>query len=147
VQIDTAPVGQVEFILAERIGGAGPLPDVNRTRSLTASTGARVLLESPTTLVEGRPAPVVAVREVGSGRTLAVTTDSSWFWGFVAAEEGGSNLDLAIAIRTLLTVGERVFVQAGAGIVHDSVPEAELEETRSKARAVVRALELARGAR
>lgn len=67
-----------------------PLPDVNRTRALTASA-ARVLLESPTVLVEGRPAPVVAVREVGSGRTLAVTTDSSWFWGFVAAEEGGSN--------------------------------------------------------
>jgi hypothetical protein len=42
-------------------------------------------------LIEGRPAPVVAVREVGSGRTLAVTTDSSWFWGFVAAGEGGSN--------------------------------------------------------
>ena len=68
-----------------------PLPDVNRTRALAASAGARVLLESPTVLVEGHPAPVVAVRDVGSGRSLAVTTDSSWFWGFVAAEEGGSN--------------------------------------------------------
>jgi len=68
-----------------------PLPDVNRTRALTASAGARVLLESPTVLVEGKPAPVVAVREVGSGRSLAVTTDSSWYWGFVAAEEAGAN--------------------------------------------------------
>jgi uncharacterized membrane protein len=66
------------------------LPDVNRTRALPAAANARVLLESPSTLVDGRPAPVVAVREVGSGRALAVTTDSSWFWGFVAAEEGGS---------------------------------------------------------
>ena len=72
-------------------GALPPLPDVNRTRVLTAGTGARVLLESPTVMVEGRPAPVVAVREVGSGRSLAVTTDSSWFWGFMAAEEGGSN--------------------------------------------------------
>ena len=68
-----------------------PLPDLNRTRPLGAASGARVLLEAPAVLVDGRPAPLVAVREVGSGRTLAVTTDSSWFWGFVAAEETGSN--------------------------------------------------------
>ena len=67
------------------------IPDLNRTRALPAQSGARVLLESPAVLVDGRPAPVVAVREVGEGRTLAVTTDSSWFWGFVAAEENGSN--------------------------------------------------------
>jgi uncharacterized membrane protein len=81
-------------------GGEGPneaawsalpaLPDVNRTRTLAPAAGARVLLEAPTVLVDGRPAPLVAVREVGAGRTLAVTTDSSWFWGFVATEEGGS---------------------------------------------------------
>jgi uncharacterized membrane protein len=67
------------------------IPDVNRTRALPAGSGARVLLESPTVLVDGHPAPVVAVREVGQGRTLAVTTDSSWFWGFVASEEGAGN--------------------------------------------------------
>ncbi len=37
----------------------------------------------------------------------------------------------------------RAYVQAGAGIVADSNPEAEYEETRDKARAVIRALELA----
>jgi uncharacterized membrane protein len=67
------------------------IPDVNRTRPLGPASGARVLLESPTVLVDGRPAPVIAVREVEKGRTLAVTTDSSWFWGFVAAEGGGTN--------------------------------------------------------
>ena len=72
-------------------GALPPLPDVNRTRALTAGAGAQVLLESPGVQVDGRPAPVVAVREVGSGRSLAITTDSSWFWGFLAAEEGGSN--------------------------------------------------------
>src|SRR5207237_4695081 len=68
-----------------------PLPGVNLTRGLAPEDGARVLLENPTVLVQGKPAPVVAVREVGSGRTLAVTTDASWYWGFLAAEEGQGN--------------------------------------------------------
>jgi uncharacterized membrane protein len=64
------------------------LPGLNYTLPLAAAEGARVLLESPTLLVGGRPAPVVAVREVGQGRSLAVTTDGSWYWGFVAAGDG-----------------------------------------------------------
>lgn len=70
--------------------GLPPLPELNRTRALPPETGSRVLLEAPTVLVDGRPAPVVAVREVGSGRSLAVATGSSWYWGFVAAEQEGS---------------------------------------------------------
>ena len=66
--------------------------------------------------------------------------------GFPGPGGGTTNLDLAIAIRTLVTVGDRVLVQAGAGVVLDSVAEAEHEETVAKARAVVRALEVARGA-
>jgi anthranilate synthase component 1 len=54
------------------------------------------------------------------------------------------NLDMAIAIRTLVTRGDKVYVQAGAGIVADSDPDAEYEETVAKARAVVRALAMAR---
>jgi uncharacterized membrane protein len=65
-----------------------PLPGLNLTRPLAAAEGARVLLEAPTILSAGRPAPVVAVREVGQGRSLAVTTDASWYWGFVAAGDG-----------------------------------------------------------
>jgi anthranilate synthase component 1 len=57
------------------------------------------------------------------------------------------NLDMAIAIRTLVTKGEHVYLQAGAGIVADSDPDAEFEETVSKARAVVRALSMARPVR
>ena len=55
----------------------------------------------------------------------------------------GGNMDLAITIRTLQIRGGRVSVQAGAGIVYDSDPEAEYEETRMKSRAAARALELA----
>ena len=54
------------------------------------------------------------------------------------------NMDLAIAIRTLVTAGDTIHVQAGAGIVADSRPEAEHEECLNKARAVVKAVELVR---
>lgn len=52
---------------------------------------------------------------------------------------GGRTMDTAIAIRTVLARGGRAFVQAGAGIVADSRPEAEYEETLNKARALLRA--------
>ncbi|MCX5740902.1 MAG: chorismate-binding protein [Proteobacteria bacterium] len=56
------------------------------------------------------------------------------------------NLDLAIAIRTLVSVGDSIYVQAGAGLVADSVPEVEYQETINKARAVLRAVAMARTA-
>jgi len=56
------------------------------------------------------------------------------------------NMDLAIAIRTLVTCGDTIYVQAGAGIVADSVPEAEHAECTNKARAVLRAVAMARTA-
>ena len=55
----------------------------------------------------------------------------------------GGNLDFSIAIRTLLTKDGRVHVQAGAGIVADSDPAAEWDETMNKARAVLRAVAMA----
>jgi anthranilate synthase component I len=51
-------------------------------------------------------------------------------------------LDLAIAIRTAVIKDGTLYVQAGAGIVADSVPANEWAETQSKARAVIRAAEL-----
>jgi anthranilate synthase component 1 len=53
------------------------------------------------------------------------------------------DMDLAIAIRTAVVKGGTLHVQAGAGIVADSDPQSEWEETRNKARAVLRAAELA----
>ncbi len=53
------------------------------------------------------------------------------------------NLDFCIAIRTLVLEGGRATVQAGAGIVADSDPQAELLETEAKASALVEALRLA----
>jgi anthranilate synthase component 1 len=53
------------------------------------------------------------------------------------------NMDMAIAIRTAVIKNNRLFVQAGAGIVADSQPDKEWEETQNKARAIVRAVQLA----
>jgi anthranilate synthase component 1 len=63
--------------------------------------------------------------------------------GAVGYLDFAGNLDFCITIRTVLIEGGRAYVQAGAGIVADSNPTAEYEETRDKARAVLRALELA----
>jgi len=51
-------------------------------------------------------------------------------------------MDVAIAIRTGVIKNNMLYVQAGAGIVADSVPESEWMETQNKARAVLRAAEL-----
>jgi anthranilate synthase component 1 len=63
--------------------------------------------------------------------------------GAVGYVDFAGNLDFCITIRTVVIENGRAYVQAGAGIVADSNPTAEYEETRDKARAVIRALELA----
>lgn len=55
------------------------------------------------------------------------------------------NLDTCITIRTILMKGGFAYVQAGAGIVADSVPAKEHEETMNKARALLKAIELSQG--
>jgi anthranilate synthase component I len=54
------------------------------------------------------------------------------------------NMDTCIALRTLTVKGNRAYLQAGGGVVADSVPELEYEETLNKAQALMRAIELAR---
>ena len=53
------------------------------------------------------------------------------------------NMDTAIILRTIVTKGSTAYVQAGAGIVADSVPAKEYQECKNKAQALVRAIELA----
>jgi anthranilate synthase component 1 len=54
-----------------------------------------------------------------------------------------NNLDSCIAIRTLVARGNKGFIQAGGGIVADSIPENEYMETVNKSRALLRAIDLA----
>jgi anthranilate synthase component 1 len=53
------------------------------------------------------------------------------------------NMDMAIAIRTIVMTKGIAYVQSGCGIVYDSVPEKEYEETLNKAKALVKAIEQA----
>ena len=66
------------------------------------------------------------------------------YGGAIFYADFSGNLDSCIAIRTLFMDGERGYIQAGAGIVADSVPQKEHEECGNKAKAVVRAIERAR---
>jgi anthranilate synthase component 1 len=63
--------------------------------------------------------------------------------GAVGYVDFAGNLDFCIAIRTVIMSKGKAYVQAGAGIVIDSNPTAEYEETRDKARALMTALEIA----
>ena len=65
--------------------------------------------------------------------------------GYIGA--GASRMDLAITIRTCVIANGVANVQAGAGIVHDSVPEREWEETENKARALLTAIGRVRAGR
>jgi anthranilate synthase component I len=63
--------------------------------------------------------------------------------GSVLYLDYADNLDSCIAIRTIVLRGDEAMVQAGAGIVADSIPEHEYAETVNKARAMFRAIEMA----
>jgi anthranilate synthase component 1 len=63
--------------------------------------------------------------------------------GAVGYVDFGGNMDTCIALRTLVLKGQTVYLQAGAGLVADSVPEREYEETMSKAMGLLRAIEIA----
>ena len=66
------------------------------------------------------------------------------YGGAVLYADFSGNLDSCIAIRSMLATGGKGYVQAGAGIVADSVPELEHQESMNKAQAVIRAIERAR---
>ncbi len=63
--------------------------------------------------------------------------------GAVGYFDFSGNMDTCIAIRTMVVNNESVFIQAGAGIVADSNPKNEFEETRNKAGALIEALNVA----
>ena len=65
------------------------------------------------------------------------------FFSFFAISYSG-NMDMAITIRTMVVNDGVITLQSGAGVVADSTPEYEFEETINKARAVLQAIDLAR---
>ena len=67
------------------------------------------------------------------------------YGGSVLYADFAGNLDSCIAIRTMVMKGKKAYLQAGAGIVADSDPATEYQESMNKAQAVLRAVEGARG--
>ena len=65
------------------------------------------------------------------------------YGGAILYVDFAGNLDSCIALRTLVAKNGRVYIQAGGGVVADSVPEREYQETINKARAVMAALQIA----
>jgi anthranilate synthase component 1 len=65
----------------------------------------------------------------------------SFYGGAVGYFSANGAMDTCIALRTALVKDERMYVQAGGGVVYDSVPEAEYQETVNKAKALIRAAE------
>ena len=65
--------------------------------------------------------------------------------GLVGYLSWSGNMDTAIAIRTAVVKDGQVNLQAGAGVVADSVPTSEREETLSKVRAIMRAIAMCAG--
>jgi anthranilate synthase component 1 len=65
------------------------------------------------------------------------------YGGAVGYVDFSGNMDTCITLRTLVLKGQTAYLQAGAGVVADSVPETEREETLNKAMGLLRALEIA----
>jgi anthranilate synthase component I len=65
----------------------------------------------------------------------------SFYGGAVGYFSANGAMDTCIALRTALVKDERMYVQAGGGVVYDSVPETEYQETVNKAKALIRAAE------
>jgi anthranilate synthase component 1 len=70
------------------------------------------------------------------------TTKRGVYAGAVGYLGFNGDMDVAIAIRTAVIKDNILYVQAGAGIVSDSIPQKEWEETQNKAKAILRAVEL-----
>jgi len=85
-------------------------------------------------------APKIRAMEILAGLE---PTARGIYAGAIGYLDFAGNLDFCIAIRTITMQDGRASVQAGAGIVADSNPAAEYEETRDKARALLQAIEMA----
>lgn len=107
------------------------------TLALPVSVLSLAALLHPTPAVGGVPREA-ALELIGASEEVS----RGWFAGPFGVMAGNGDGELAVALRCALVIGERAHVWAGAGIVADSDPEAEVEETAVKAAAALAALGL-----
>jgi len=78
---------------------------------------------------------------------IIAALEPSWrgvYAGAVGYLDYSGNMDTCIALRTLVVQGDKAYIQAGAGIVADSDPASEYQETLNKARGLLKAIEITR---
>ncbi|RAL23734.1 hypothetical protein DL240_06145 [Lujinxingia litoralis] len=117
------PITQLAFDPEQNRELWASLPALQGTNIVTGpSPGATVLATHPTLTYGGKPMPVIAVAERGEGRVLAITSDSTWRWGFEHLAQGGTPREYQMfwnsAIRWLIQDPELKLVRLD---VHDDI--------------------------
>jgi uncharacterized membrane protein len=82
------PVTSVLPTAAASVAAWDELPVGSGVNLVRAKPGATVLLDTPGLLLDGKPAPVLALWEHGRGRAMALMTDDSWTWAFTVHRNG-----------------------------------------------------------
>ncbi len=86
------PITQLAFDPQSNVNIWGKLPEWRGTNIVAgAKPDATVLATHPTLTYDGKPMPTIAVSEVGEGRSMALTSDSTWRWAFKSVGEGGTS--------------------------------------------------------
>jgi len=129
----------VEFMVARRFSHIIHLCSTVTGRLRAGATALQTLMATfPAGTLSGAPKPraIALIDELEPARR-------GIYGGTVGYFDFAGDMDMAIAIRTAFIREGRASVQAGAGIVADSVPASEYEEARNKAAAAVRAVQIA----
>ena len=136
---DPASVEVVEFMAVKRFSHIMHICSTVVGHLRTGATALQTLMATfPAGTLSGAPKPraIALIDEIEPARR-------GIYGGTIGYFDLAGDMDMAIAIRTALIRGGRASVQAGGGIVADSVPALEYEESRNKAAAAVRAVQIA----
>ncbi|MCC2308184.1 anthranilate synthase component I [Cellulomonas chengniuliangii] len=136
---EPASVEVVEFMEVKRFSHIMHICSTVVGRLREGATAVQTLMATfPAGTLSGAPKPraIALIDEIEPARR-------GIYGGTVGYFDLAGDMDMAIAIRTALIRGGRASVQAGGGIVADSVPALEYEESRNKAAAAVRAVQVA----
>ncbi len=129
---DVGSIQVTEMMTVEKYSKVMHLVSQVEGRMAEGKTAADIIRATfPAGTVSGAP-KIQAVKTV----TAIEKMPRSFYAGLVGYLEPGGTLDTCISIRTALKKENRLFLQAGGGIVYDSDPERELEETNEKLRAL-----------
>jgi len=150
VDLGRNDVGRVSSLGSVRVTALRSVERYSHVMHLVSEVRGQLLpgLEAVDVLRAGFPAGTVS----GSPKVRAMEIIDELeparrgpYAGAVGYFDRGGNMEMCIAIRTLVANGGRVSVQAGGGIVYDSLPAAEYQESLNKARAVFTAVAQAQG--